>query len=287
MRLIACADCNRQYDVTSHEIGDKLLCLCGQKLTVTEHLAHEPTPLRCPSCGGPLDENRKNCRYCLQGFSIEERTLSTVCPCCLARMSATAQFCMECGVNIDPQSIVAVPDGKTCPRCDSALRTRHCKNTSFIECSHCRGIWLSPNSFSKMVKNAEESKIALQDFSAQQENSPFASETPEFKYLSCLVCDDKMVPRSLGAKSRVIVDVCGKHGLWFDHKELERSLAYLRAGHEHNLSLEDGKITYKIKQSPQPRSRLPMGDFRPKYTSKSGWWLAELLFSVIGSIFED
>jgi hypothetical protein len=39
-----------------------------------------------------------------------------------------------------------------------------------------------------------------------------------------------MVPRNFGGTSGVIVDVCKEHGVWLDHAELEKVLAFVRGG---------------------------------------------------------
>ena len=40
-----------------------------------------------------------------------------------------------------------------------------------------------------------------------------------------------MVRQNFGAgKSRVIVDICGEHGVWFDNDELAQLLAWVREG---------------------------------------------------------
>jgi Zn-finger nucleic acid-binding protein len=49
-------------------------------------------------------------------------------------------------------------------------------------------------------------------------------------YLACIECGDLMVPRNFGGTSGVIVDVCRGHGVWLDHRELERVLDFVRAG---------------------------------------------------------
>ncbi len=50
------------------------------------------------------------------------------------------------------------------------------------------------------------------------------------RYVACPVCDDIMTRRNFGRSSGVIVDVCGKHGTWFDSGELPRVLAFVEAG---------------------------------------------------------
>ena len=38
--------------------------------------------------------------------------------------------------------------------------------------------------------------------------------------------------KNFGAKSGVIIDTCGEHGLWFDASELDLILSWIQAGRE-------------------------------------------------------
>jgi Zn-finger nucleic acid-binding protein len=49
-------------------------------------------------------------------------------------------------------------------------------------------------------------------------------------YLACPVCRSMMNRKNFGAGSGVVVDVCAKHGTWFDPGELPRMLAFVESG---------------------------------------------------------
>ena len=49
-------------------------------------------------------------------------------------------------------------------------------------------------------------------------------------FLPCPRCKDRMVRKNFGGASGVILDVCRHDGIWLDHRELERVLAFVRAG---------------------------------------------------------
>jgi Zn-finger nucleic acid-binding protein len=50
------------------------------------------------------------------------------------------------------------------------------------------------------------------------------------RYLPCPVCHAMMNRKNFGAASGVVVDLCSKHGTWFDAGELPRVLAFVESG---------------------------------------------------------
>ncbi|MCB9832600.1 MAG: zf-TFIIB domain-containing protein [Planctomycetes bacterium] len=228
MRLIACAHCDRQYDVSHHAEGSRLRCVCGESLTVVHHEPHEPRALRCPGCGAPFAPGSHHCSYCRIEIDPLQMSFSSLCPHCHARMAADASYCMDCGREIAPQILVPVAEGQACPRCEGALVSRQIGGSSLIECSGCLGIWLPVASFEDACRNAEKRANLMAGLT-----SPVgASERPrpEFKYLRCLCCNDFMVPRNYGGKSGIILDVCGRHGVWLDAGELQAIVRWVESG---------------------------------------------------------
>ena len=53
MKLIACPDCSRPYDVHGLAAGTRLRCVCGQAL-VCQGLRPLPADSKCPRCAGEL-----------------------------------------------------------------------------------------------------------------------------------------------------------------------------------------------------------------------------------------
>ncbi len=226
--LIACSGCGRQYEVTHVRAGSTVRCECGKQLVVEVRAAHAPRPLNCANCGGAFAASATECSHCGSGITLEERRLSSMCPGCFARMTAEAQFCMECGLRIEPQALAAVPEDVSCPRCAGALRARRMAGTSLVECAHCGGLWLSPRSFEELCAKSEESAESIA--SAGDRPAGAAVLPARVTYLPCIRCGDRMVPRNFGGTSGVIVDVCREHGVWLDHSELENVLRFVRGG---------------------------------------------------------
>jgi Zn-finger nucleic acid-binding protein len=54
--------------------------------------------------------------------------------------------------------------------------------------------------------------------------------TERVRYRPCSVCRQMMNRKNFGGSSGVIVDVCAKHGTWFDAGELPQVLEFVKSG---------------------------------------------------------
>jgi Zn-finger nucleic acid-binding protein len=203
-------------------------CLCGELLRWVERPAHDPERRRCPHCGAPCPAEARCCSYCKAEIQLDDRGLAEVCPGCYARLLRGAHFCMECGIPIQPQELHALPVDAACPRCKASLRRRTLGKADVIECSSCAGLWLTPEVIQGLVQNAEQAQPDGLDFA---EPAAQIEQGTRFEgYIPCVACGQLMQRRNFAGCSGVIVDVCGKHGVWFDHRELERVLEFVRGG---------------------------------------------------------
>ena len=226
--LIACPRCARQFDVGDLRYGECVRCLCGEMLRWIERSSHAPERRRCPHCGAPCPAQARECSYCKAEIQLDDRGLAEVCPACYARLLRGAHFCMECGLSIQPQALHALPVDLACPRCKASLRRRTLGKTDVIECSSCAGLWLTHEVIQRLVQQAEQSDTDGLDFG---ELPARVEQAPQFEgYVPCVSCAQLMQRRNFAGSSGVIVDVCGKHGVWFDHRELERVLEFVRSG---------------------------------------------------------
>ncbi len=227
--LIACRTCGRQYDVSGMAVGSRVRCECGLSLVVEAQRPRQPKPLKCGRCGGPLREEARKCDYCDAEITLEERGLSGVCPMCSARLLSGARFCMECGVEIVPQALSAIREGAVCPRCKGTLRSRSVGTTALVECGSCAGIWLSADELERICEKTDVENLVRRHLSELTPTTPvMPSGGPT--YLPCPTCGQLMNRKNFGTRSGVIVDVCKPHGVWLDHRELERIVEFVRAG---------------------------------------------------------
>lgn len=228
-QLVACPRCQRQWDATDVPRGERLRCACGEVFQPERRAAHSPRVFRCSHCGAALPSEGRQCNYCAAEITLEERGLSGVCPGCSSRLLRDARFCMECGLSIQPQSVTALREGVTCPRCRGTLRVRELAQSSAIECASCAGLWITPEVFEALCERAEKEDLAACALSGTVGAQPVGAARRE-GYIPCVTCGEPMLRKNFGSSSGVLIDACKKHGVWFDHRELERVLAFVRSG---------------------------------------------------------
>ncbi len=227
--LNACPHCARQYDVSFLAAGAPVRCACGERFEVERREPRSPRCLRCTNCGGTLADAAARCEWCNAQVSLDERRLDAVCPGCFARAASGAKHCMECGLAFAPQALRALDERRACPRCAGALRLRELGGAQLVECGGCAGLWLDASQFEALCEREEQRELALRALGMREPPERPVDSSP-VRYLRCPHCDQPMQRRNFGQRSGVIVDVCKPHGLWLDHLELERALAFARAG---------------------------------------------------------
>jgi Zn-finger nucleic acid-binding protein len=97
-----------------------------------------------------------------------------------------------------------------CPRCGIDLIDA----VVGVACAQCQGIWISPASVAEM---AIQMQIPPTVIDLPFEEDPRAA-------IACPTCREAMQTRKL---FDVQIDVCPKHGIWFDAREL--ALVLLRS----------------------------------------------------------
>lgn len=250
--LVACINCNHQYDATGHAIGTRFRCSCGTTLKVQEPQGHNAAVVRCSSCGASRGDGT-NCQFCGSTFTLHERDLNTICPGCMSRISDSAKFCHSCGVLIAADSAGTEAADSDCPACgDVKLFSRQIgeEKLAILECHQCAGLWVGEQVFRHLELRAKQ-KIG--DTMARQ--GP-ARSTPEalnrsgntMVYRPCVVCGKLMNRQNYGRRSGVIIDRCGDHGIWFDNDELSTILGWIQEGGlDHSRKVEEEKQIARVK----------------------------------------
>ena len=99
--------------------------------------------------------------------------------------------------------------------------------TRLHECAKCFGIWLDTATFEQICRNSEQQAAVLG--SAQTLPGGSAPLAP-VRYVRCPECGELMRRMNFARCSGVVVDVCRKHGTWFDRDELHRIVLFIRTG---------------------------------------------------------
>lgn len=228
--IVACQQCNRQYDADGAQPGDRFRCRCGAVVTVRQPQGHEAAVVRCSSCGATREGNAERCDHCGADFTVHEQDLHTICPNCLARVSDRARYCHHCAALLIADAIAGDESSWGCPVCGlpHVLTSRRVADTRIhvLECQKCGGFWIGLETFDRLLDRESQ-----QPQSAAPARNPPSAPAARSPYRPCPVCGGLMVRRNFGRTSGVIVDVCGSHGIWFDAQELTHVLRWIRSGH--------------------------------------------------------
>jgi Zn-finger nucleic acid-binding protein len=231
--LVACPECARQFEPSGYPAGSRFRCLCGIQLTVTEPSAWDAAVIRCSGCGAPREKGSAACGFCGADFTLHERDLHTICPACMARVSDRARYCHHCATPLLAQP-VGESTTRACPACGDrvSLNSRKLGSEAIpvLECSSCAGLWLGRGAFSVLLDRARQAGRTEDDREAPR---PLALKPQSGAlYRPCPECGKLMHRRNYGRRSGVIVDSCNSHGLWFDARELDELMRWVRRGGE-------------------------------------------------------
>ena len=232
--IVECDKCKHQYKIHDKRVGEKFHCFCGNVLTVPSVEAHDAAVVRCSACGGSRGKDKEPfCRYCGSSFTLHERDLNIICPHCMTRISSKAKFCHSCATPIVADSEDFETTDLPCPSCDdSKLHGRKMTGQQFSlkECNHCAGLWISSEVFRHLERKTQLATASGVQIDATIPKYNANTQDPKKYYRKCPQCNIMMHRRNYANSSGIIVDVCSKHGIWFDIHELDEVLKYIRSG---------------------------------------------------------
>jgi len=182
--------------------------------------------LNCPMCGATVSTDALVCEHC------GARLATVACPCCFGMMFVGEKFCSHCGAKADRiETTAAKPE--LCPRCRVEMNAVVIGGTPLRECPRCEGIWADADALEKICEDREKQSAVLGTALplAKPADTPQPVEPIEsIHYIPCPVCGELMNRVNFAHCSHVIVNVCSKHGTWFDRDELRRIVEFIRAG---------------------------------------------------------
>lgn len=146
----------------------------------------------------------KKCEYCGKNINI----IYTVCPLCGGSLEDKVQ-------SIPP----------VCPHCNVPLEVRFHDAEEYDICPNCNGIWLDRLDFHKATRPADVYR--KEDIKNEFHREP-VQDSPE--YIPCVRCGKLMNRKNFGKISGVIIDECGRHGVWLDTGELEKIRHFIADG---------------------------------------------------------
>ncbi len=245
MRLIACPDCHRQFDVT-HVAEASIECACGAQVKNEIHAPVHARVHRCGSCGAGLEPDAESCAYCGAAIVTDDGALSLICPECFARNADASRFCTACGVAFDPQPVGGEGHELPCPDCAGLMPVRSVGGVPVNECPSCNGLWVPGEAFDLLISRAVDAAREAR-MSGKANGAPrMAGGNPmsqQVKYRKCPVCEAFMQRKNYRKSSGVIMDRCHDHGTWLDADELEQIAGFI---------LENGGVPPEPRLEPRP-----------------------------------
>jgi len=181
----------------------------------------EAPTFKCSVCGAPARAGDFSCQYCGAGIATVR------CGHCFHMNMAEAHRCSGCGGElggvIESQRL-----GKHCSDCLEPLEALREPAGALLVCRRCGGQFVEHALLRSLLEQYERTGLAFPD-------APYHKPVPKaalerVHYRPCTVCEQMMNRKNFGGSSGVIVDVCAKHGTWFDAGELPQVLEFVKSG---------------------------------------------------------
>ncbi|HZJ47348.1 MAG TPA: zf-TFIIB domain-containing protein [Pyrinomonadaceae bacterium] len=178
----------------------------------------EAETINCPMCGAATSTDAPQCQYC------EARLATISCPSCFGLMFLGSRHCPKCGAVAQRRESLE-GSNKQCPRCKLTMTTLTLKDAEVLECERCMGLWVDPPTFERICADREQQSAVLGKASMQPPDL-----AAKVSYIPCPDCAQLMNRVNFARCSGVIVDLCKKHGIWFDRDELSGIVEFIRSG---------------------------------------------------------
>jgi Zn-finger nucleic acid-binding protein len=132
-------------------------------------------------------------------------------------------FCSGCGrqLGLEP---VGEAGNLPCPICKQAMQLYRDDAGVLFDCNTCGGQFVEHPLFREMLHRHDP--VPVPDGVITLARRPDGRSN----YIPCPECAALMNRKNFGGTSGVVVDVCKKHGTWFDEGELPRVLAFVAGG---------------------------------------------------------
>jgi Zn-finger nucleic acid-binding protein len=183
-------------------------------------VAREAGALECPNCGAPADPTHASCEHCSTTLAL------VACPSCFAMIFRGSKYCPACGGRTERKGTAARSAG-SCPRCHVKLIPVQVGDVVLHDCPRCAGFWLASGAFRRICSEREQQAAVLG--AAAPVTGKVGSVERGAPYVACPTCH-ALMNRYQFADSRVILDVCQGHGVWFDPDELRAVVEFIRGG---------------------------------------------------------
>ncbi|HEU0029802.1 MAG TPA: zf-TFIIB domain-containing protein [Kofleriaceae bacterium] len=179
--------------------------------------------LACPHCGAGVPPTASRCEHCSHELLVKG------CPRCLSRVFHGHKHCPECGTELSVVATTEPAQERQCPRCDQPLGARLVDDIVVDECMGCRGLFLDHVAIQRLITDRRQAR-AESLLGALPTTITYDRQPPGKMYVKCPVCRVVMNRKLFAAGSGVIIDMCRKHGTFFDVGELPKIIEFVMQG---------------------------------------------------------
>jgi Zn-finger nucleic acid-binding protein len=175
---------------------------------------------QCPVCGAFARAGDRACQHC-------QAQLATLrCRHCFELNYPNDLHCRGCGLELglapDPHETTA-----SCPDCKLPLRAFEAGAGQLLACERCGGQMVTHGLLRALIEQREALGRAVPTGSNLPRGNPL---TDPVRYRPCPTCGHMMNRKNFGGTSGIVVDVCARHGTFFDAGELPRVLEFVSRG---------------------------------------------------------
>ena len=182
--------------------------------------------LNCPMCGATASTEAAVCEHC------GARLATVACPKCFGMMFVGEKFCSALRRQGGPVEVARRQAGvvPALPRGDERGGHRRQPPAGMPA---LRGDLGGPGALEKICEDLEKQSAVLGmalPLAKPAEAPRMWSRYEPIHYIPCPVCGELMNRVNFAHCSHVIVNVCGRHGTWFDSDELRRIVEFIQSG---------------------------------------------------------
>jgi Zn-finger nucleic acid-binding protein len=162
------------------------------------------------------------------------------CEYCGKDISTKYMVCPFCGGHLHEKEKLLSP---ICPRCKLPLKLHLSNGEEYNICDKCGGLWLDRSDFHLLTREYDVYK-------KEDDKGEYFQELPKdiIEYIPCVRCGKLMNRKNFAKISGVILDECGKHGVWLDTGELEKIRHFIMdGGLEKAQDIEAEKLCVELK----------------------------------------
>jgi Zn-finger nucleic acid-binding protein len=174
---------------------------------------HGSASLNCARCGAPLPMGSSFCSHCRAPHDADLRVLARP----PVRVGTVERSCPRCVERLEAWTVAVGGDGRL----------------ELDRCRSCAGLFFDPEELEAVLQGHA---VAAPVVDRRRLDELLAETKPDpdrrVRYVPCPDCGALMQRKAYGARSGVVVDRCGQHGIWLDGGELRRLLHWRRAGGE-------------------------------------------------------